>query len=195
MLVHARLLVLGGAVAACGSQQDAPSTATAAIAPVSPGSADPWGQSSGGGGHAYSFKVADPRGIVPLSDPDLPEAVGYSALSCVITIDFSAPAASNGLDFQTEVMRSFFKESARAITNCYASSHRDASANPVKVTLVVTSSGQITSANASAGDSKLAACVAAVTKNASLPIPRGEGAVQVTYEIRFEEPGPNDCPT
>ena len=133
--------------------------------------------------------------MVKLSDPDMPGAIGYSAPTCVITIDFTALSASSELDFGSEAVRSFFKANARTLANCYASSLRDGSANPVEVTLVVDPSGKLTRANATARDSKLAVCVADATKKSSFPTQHGDGAVTVTYEIRFTDPGPADCST
>ena len=142
----------------------------------------------------YTFEVLDPRATKELDDPTLPGAIGYSVLSCAIRIDFSALSASHELDFQADEVRSVFNENARAITPCYVSSRRDASANLVKITLDVAPSGQVTRANASARDTTLAGCVADVSKKSSFPRHRGEGVATITYEIRFKDPRPGACP-
>lgn len=203
MLVYARLLVLGGAIAGCGSHQGSPSpsTAKASTAPAAPSTVDSWDARSNGGAstpassdaqQGYSFKILDPKGMVEFTDL---KGGGYVAASCLVTIDFSALSASHELDFQTGAVRGFFQERAREITTCYASSPRDGSANPVKVELTVAASGTIKRANVTAKDSKLAACVADSAKKSSFPKQDGAEAVTVTYEIRFKDPGPNDCPT
>jgi hypothetical protein len=166
MLARAHLLALSGAVAACGSQQEPPPPSKTSTMTTSP--ADPWAERASGRSDArvatYSFKVADPAGIVKLSDPTMPEAIGYSAASCVITIEFSALSASSELDFASEPVQSVLRESARSFARCYGTSRRDESAKSVKVSLAVAPSGQLTSTNAAAGDSKLAGCIADAAK-------------------------------